>query len=340
MKNYSRSFVTFLVMALYYFNPYLSFSREVYNWKPTDSAFKKYPIISIENNCFFILEDNTKVYIPDNRIPYQGWGAIGSVHVISPEIKPLPKKLSLKYFSLLENKFYKIESDLNIKKLKEKFKKGFIHPTTKEKSNITFIVVGMTLKGNISIWLTGENGETSEFITLKGSETNIPWSSVTPNKTHGRKKYTELVIKDHLSKLDYKLYKRDKLIGQGWNSYLQRRNFKLTFSGIKSGVIFKDFINGESLRYKIKKQINLNKKAMPSVTRFNVTLKNGKSIKTKVTFDSTEVSTLLKNNKNSIQANERVNIFYKLSSSAKDSVVFIKTNDSLVQLKKARYDKF
>ncbi len=100
----------------------------------------------------FYTEDDA-IEIP-KCYPYQGeWGEVLSNHLPGWELYPIPKSICLEYLSIVESKFYVVDSVLSYEKMMTKW-------TMKEEDSgmpmFTHIVIGMAPYGNVAIWVRGQ----------------------------------------------------------------------------------------------------------------------------------------------------------------------------------------
>jgi hypothetical protein len=93
-----------------------------YEWLPTESSFANFPMRIVTGD--FIFNDGTSIYIPSSRIINNGWGVIGSTHIVGDKLKLLPAKIKIAWFSFVEDKFYSGVFTLPHDKIEILFKKG------------------------------------------------------------------------------------------------------------------------------------------------------------------------------------------------------------------------
>lgn len=180
-------------------------AANVYEWLPTESADYNYPMQIIEGRLIF--KDKNFVLIPDDKIISNGWGETGSIHLIGNDLKPIPEKLMISWFSFTEDKFYSGTFDLPYEKIKSLFEEGFIDPVNGKKITYSEIIVGLAPEGEISVWLSGRI--TTEIGNFQAKEVNTDWVSVINNPDISRKDYIQIILDEELGdKLAY-LDKRD-----------------------------------------------------------------------------------------------------------------------------------
>lgn len=145
-----------------------------YNIKISGSAPQLYP-----TNIYFGLlwySDDEALEIPV-RYPFQGeWGEILSNMILLREEYPMPSILSMIYLSFVEQKFYGIEANLPIDRLKKLWE--MTDNKTKEPL-FSHIVVGMAPYGGIAVWL---RGFTKSILIdwLKGIEIDVAMADFHP----------------------------------------------------------------------------------------------------------------------------------------------------------------
>jgi len=177
-----------------------------YEWLPTECADYNYPMQIIDGK--FISKNTSYIYIPDKKIISNGWGNIGSIHIIGDNLKPIPDKLVISWFSFAEDKFYSGTFDLPYEKIKFLFEKGYTDPVDGKKTTYNMIMVGLAPEGEISVWLSG--AIVTEISNFQAKETNIEWEQLIANPNISRKDYITAILTDE--------------IGESKQAYLEKRN--------------------------------------------------------------------------------------------------------------------
>lgn len=142
-----------------------------YDWLPTECAPRRYPVQIVRGDLFFA---DGGVYIPDGRLVMNGWGEIGSTHIVGEDVKPLPTTLELTWFSYAEDLFYSGEFTLDTARLADMVARGFRAPTRDGWATYGRLIVGMAPGGWISIWLAGA-GIVHEVETFTAHPCEVPW---------------------------------------------------------------------------------------------------------------------------------------------------------------------
>lgn len=107
--------------------------------------------------------------------PDKVWGypAGGSSHISSNGARPLPRRLDMVYYSVIEGKAYSLEEPLPYEKLKEMFSKKDEagHPL------YTNIIIGAAPYGGVALWTQRGDTRQTELITwLKGKEVALDFA--------------------------------------------------------------------------------------------------------------------------------------------------------------------
>ncbi len=143
-----------------------------HEWLPTECAPRRYPVEIVRGDLIF--RDGSSVYIPDGRLVTNGWGEIGSTHIVGEDVKPLPTTLVLTWLSYAEDLFYSGEFTLDHDRLADMFNRGFQAPTRDERATYGRLIVGMAPGGLISVWLAGA-GIVHEVEAFTAQPCDVPW---------------------------------------------------------------------------------------------------------------------------------------------------------------------
>jgi hypothetical protein len=110
------------------------------------------PLLYPTETWFGILYYSRKESLPIPKCyPYHGdWGEIFSTEILTREDYPIPHKLDMVWLSIVEKRFYSIESDLPVSKIQDIWDKSL--PET-----FSHIVVGMAPYGGVALWVVGES---------------------------------------------------------------------------------------------------------------------------------------------------------------------------------------
>jgi hypothetical protein len=168
-----------------------------YEWLPTESSYEKYPMSIVKGDLIF--KDGTSLYIPSRKTIDNGWGEMGSIHIVGNKYKPLPTKIDISYFSYAEDKFYGGAFSLPYEKISNLFREGVHSAITGEKITYQNIIVGVAPAGEISIWLMAD-GEVLQVANFKAKEQKIDWKSVTEDDEIHRSVYIRETLEESLSK--------------------------------------------------------------------------------------------------------------------------------------------
>src|SRR5690625_7837107 len=100
-----------------------------------------------------------------------------SSHIVGPELKPVPDKLHIKYFSYLEDQCYEGNFDLPSDEILSLFREG---SRNTDEPNYYRIMVGVAPGGAVSVWLKGEIKTTEVFFGKAEPAEGEPMAVGTP----------------------------------------------------------------------------------------------------------------------------------------------------------------
>lgn len=214
-----------------------------FSWLPTECAPVDHPIQILQGDLLF--EDGDSIYIPDNRLVYNGWGEIGSVHIVGDELKPVPGKLSITWFSFLEDKFYGGDFLLPADKISRLFVEGYVSAVDNKQATYNYIMVGLAPGGGVAVWLRGEQ-ITREVCFLKASPASIGWTDFFDHPTVTRKQFIDLNLAQILTTEELALSQNRKVPADKWEK-LYRNSFawQPLLAGAGSFKIWMEYFNGE-----------------------------------------------------------------------------------------------
>jgi len=122
-----------------------------FDWQASKSTPKSYPMQIIAGN--FYSPNGDSLYVPDGVFLHKGWGIGRSSHVVGKDLKSLPDRLSLSFFSYRENQFYSAKFALPYKEILALFQAGHYSPNNDGHITYHRITVGVAPGGTVSVWL-------------------------------------------------------------------------------------------------------------------------------------------------------------------------------------------
>lgn len=137
-------------------------------------APKQYPT----ETFFALLYNGTEqpLELP-KEMPFSGeWGNNDSVWETNAETSPLPFAIDMVWLSLTERKFYTLETQLPIEKMK---------PLFSQKNKIPYdnIIIGMAPYGRVALW-GGCIGKSTLLLWVKGQLTSVDIPDFLPENPH------------------------------------------------------------------------------------------------------------------------------------------------------------
>jgi len=209
-----------------------NYNMTKFDWLASESAPKNYPMKVIKGDFFF--PDNGSLYIPNGKRVDGGWGVGVSTHIVGDDLKSLPDRLEITYFSYTEDKFYSGEFSLPYERILKLFNEGYYSPTDEEDITYHYIIAGIAPGGTVSVWLSGTD-KSVEVFSGQAKEVDIDWDEFTGEKLNiTRKEYIESAINEELSS-EAKI----KLLQNGvpverWSKYHKSRfHWRLTLVEMK-----------------------------------------------------------------------------------------------------------
>ncbi|MEO5369666.1 MAG: DUF2931 family protein [Magnetococcus sp. DMHC-1] len=220
---------------------------DLFSWFPTESADARYPTQIIKGD--FLFSDGSSIYIPNKRVISNGWGNIGSIHLVGKKDKPVPDKLRITWLSFTENIFYSGMFDLPTEKIASMFRKGFLGPVTESHETYGKIIVGLGLEGWISVWLGG-GGIVHEAAIFRANPAEIEWSLVTNNRELSREKYIKRVLLEYFKAEEIQKIEKAGPEKGVWEKYLERLPWNIVTRGTSTPLnMWLRTFNGERVYY-------------------------------------------------------------------------------------------
>lgn len=214
-----------------------------FEWLPSECADERYPMQLI--NGLLKSPEGELIGVPAGKIINNGWGEIGSRRLIGPELKPVPEKLEMAWFSYTEDRFYGGEVALPHALLTQLFEEGFTIPLTQEHGTWQKIIVGMGLGGWTSIWMAG-SGLVREVARARLEPVEMDWSRVVDNPAIPRQEFIRSTLTRRLSPDALATLSKNGPPVSSWPRYAQRERWRLAVAeGVAPQYLFLRGFNGE-----------------------------------------------------------------------------------------------
>jgi hypothetical protein len=263
---------------------------KMYDWLPTECAPRRFPMYLIK--AVLTLADGTTAYVPDQRVVANVWGETGSTHVVSPLMKPVPKRLDIRWFSFTEDRFYEGGFELPFDSMERMFAIGLAEGRSLPKPQpYDRVVVGMAPGGFVAVWMAASI-ETVEVATFTAREVDLPWKNVTPNTTMPRANYIASTLAEVMTPTQYDQH---RLLGTPpglYTEYHRRYRWepKVTGNGTPISMRIVGFNGEDSFISSKGEAVPHSTRSVPTLIEFDW-LPPGKTkgLKAVVTFDETEV---------------------------------------------------
>jgi hypothetical protein len=262
-------------------------TMDTFEWLPTESAPKHYPVQVVAGNLYFA--DGSSIYIPDRKVVKNGWGYIGSTHIVGDELKPVPTRLDIHWFSFTEDVFYSGVFELPTESMLDLFHEGLKSPTNGEDITYDRIIVGMAPGGEVSVWL-GAEAVALEVANFVAEEAATEWSAILDNPDVPRQEYIDIVMEESVD-----AEQRANLLQHGvpkglWGTYRQQYAWQPAIEGAEPVVMWLRTLNGENefLNFEAVASERL-LRAIPKAISLTWKNMSGQRYKSEIEFDEGEI---------------------------------------------------
>ncbi len=221
-------------------------AKHKFDWLASESAPKYYPMEVVSGN--FYDPEGGSLYVPNGKLIAHGWGESISTHVVGPDMKALPNRLKITFFSYTEDQFYQGDFQLPYEQILELFNNPYYSYKNEQVINYHRVVVGIAPGGHVSVWVVSAD-RTLEVFSGQAEKTDLDWSVITPEETP-RKQFIDTQIQFMRSKLSpevKELMAKNPIPLERWKNYRKRYNWQLQFTGQEPPkmVDYIKYFNGE-----------------------------------------------------------------------------------------------
>ena len=232
-----------------------------FEWKASESAPENFPMQIIRGNLRYHGDaSGDGLYVPNGVVISHGWGRMRSSHVTGPDLKPLPDKLDITFFSYMEDTFYQGSFDLPYDKILRLFREDEARPKKKDRQgqdmkNDYRIIVGVAPGGTVAVWVTGTGSTEVFFGQAKKVELDIAKEFRVP--ITNRKEYVNEIIGDEVKPEVLAAIRKNGIPFQQWANYRTPYQWVPTFAvSHPPKEIGMNFFNGESAYYNFPYAVN------------------------------------------------------------------------------------
>lgn len=271
--------------------------KDKFDWLASESAPKNFPMQVIAGQFDYIYANGKGASVPAGKEASNGWGNGLSTWVVGPQFKPLPNKLSITFFSYLENKFYQGEFDLPYEKILALFQAGFYSASARQDMNYDEIIAGISPGGGVAVWVSGRDKIIQVFYGKVAEIEALPWRAVldAPYSTKTKAESMQTTINESVSKSVLAEIKEKELPLSRWDNYQKRYYWHLNFvteNRPPKMINTVKYVNGESSYYfyPIDDEIAKQTHAIPSRFTYSWESPDGQFIRYHVTLDIDEVT--------------------------------------------------
>lgn len=200
-----------------------------FDWLAGDSAPKNYPMKILAGHLGY--PDGGSLYVPDKSRIHHGWGETRRTHIVGPDLKPLPNRLGIGFFSYTENQFYGGRFELPYDRIVKLFNEGYYSPNEDDHVTYSRIIVGVAPGGAVAVWLRGIDRTTEVFFGHAEKEEGR-WSSINDNPEITREEYVRSGIEESLSPEALESLRKNGVPLGRWDGYRVRYPWRPVFTGM------------------------------------------------------------------------------------------------------------
>jgi len=173
------------------------------DWLASESGPRDYPM-KVITGTFLYPGENRGLYIPNGKNIYYGWGEEVSTHVVGPDQKPLPDRMSITFYSFTEDVFYQGDFDLPYETIVQLFNDGFADLRDRpDEGNYRVLIAGVAPGGSVAVWAAGA-GKTKEVFFGQAEPIDYDWAEfwrrmIQSEHPGDREEYRKMVLNQHVS---------------------------------------------------------------------------------------------------------------------------------------------
>lgn len=181
----------------------MSADQTSFDWKASDSAPEHYPMQIISGTLRYHGDSNgAGLYVPGGGVISHGWGRMNSAHITGPDLKPLPDKLDITFFSYLEDQFYRGSFDLPYDTILSLFQEEEAKPKRKtmdgkELPNDYRIIVGVAPGGTVAVWMRSQG--TKELFFGKAQKVEMDFTKAMDFPAAKRTEYVRKILESEVT---------------------------------------------------------------------------------------------------------------------------------------------
>lgn len=261
-----------------------------FDWVASESAPKNFPMEIVQGH--FYAEDDSSLYIPNGSYINNGWGEVGSSHIVGDDTKTLPNRLDITFFSYVENQFYRGSFDLPYADILLAFKTRIHNHQSNTSSDFRYIIAGVAPGGAVSVWLSGP-GKKLEVFFGYAEKIDLPWRALLDNDAVSRDAYVNDVLKYAIKQTGIDRLKLEGIPFGIWEAYRQSYFWRLNIRSQNppNNAINVWFFNGEKLSMDYSGNVSEAGIDYPVPKKISITWpkKPGETYSAMYTFDEQEV---------------------------------------------------
>ena len=330
-------------MAIANLKKFVGASLKKFEWQATESAPRSWPMRIVAGRLHYV-DGSGAMYVPDSSDIDAGWGDGISSHVVGDDLKLLPNRLTITFFSYTEDQFYRGDFDLPYDKILSLFQKGFYSPVNDKHITYDNIIVGVAPGGAVAVWLWGYE-KTTEVFFGQAEKVDLPWSTLTSATHITREEYVRQNIVESLKTPEAleALRKNGVPIGL-WNTYRTRYHWQPVFTNmtlLEGRITLINYFNGECdyINYPLERHVAESTRAVPKNMTFIWDQPNAKPLRIKLFFDEAEIfSTFKKLAADSLPLQLEMRI--AVINGKNDFTVWLKNEKTAIEIKQMKVETY
>lgn len=305
-----------------------------FEWLASESAPKNVPMQVVSGRLLF--PDGGSLYIPPNKLIYQGWGKPVSTHIVGEDRKPIPEKLEIAFFSYVEDQFYAGSFPLEADLIQGLFAEGYLSHRLSEEVTYQRITVGVAPGGAVAVWLVG-NEKVTEVFFGHAEPADLDFELVAGRTDLSRESFVEETLLSVMEKEELvSLRQAQRSFTGQWSTFHRKRyGWSLLVEDlVLSSVGPLRYFNGEIEFLKPPIEATKQPRAVPEFLEFNVLRSGERSLRYLLTFDQQEIFSAM------AQLAAGNTVLHLVVADRSGVTVSVRGSDETVVLKKVKLKKY
>lgn len=231
-----------------------------FTWLATESAPHHFPMQIINGSFGYHGSGNDGLYVPSGGVLYRGWGSAISSHVVGSDVKPLPDRLNITFYSYMEDTFYKGNFNLPYEKILALFREGV--QENKDDPTYRYVMVGVAPGGSVAVWVKGKQSTVEVFFS-KATKVELDLAQEFGVPVKDRAIYVNDIVVDSVKPEILDEIRKNGIPFDRWEKYRTQYQWMPTFVGADQP----DFVNVIYFNGESNKRFSINDKNLINEAR-------------------------------------------------------------------------